>query len=258
MPAAADISSDDVVGTVPWLLSATSDRIALYEECNLGSACADSVRYAFNTDLAIVNGGDLTGNLPPGELTYEFFYEAIPDGLTLATTTVSITQLKEILESALSHVVMAADRSYDVELSKHGAFPQISGFTLAYDPSQPAGDRLVWLKVNGNAVDFNDLERSFTLAATENMLSGGYEMPVVPEAESSDLTLRDTMEQYIRSGLDDYSRQPLQPKRITVVGLKMNSEQMISIMLFLAVVCIIIGLLYPFWRKRRRFLNRDY
>ncbi len=251
---AAAEGESDVVGTVPYLLSATSDRISLYEECTLGDACADGVRLAMQTDLAIVNGGDLTGNLPPGDLTREFFDEAIRPDMPLAKATVSVSQLKDILEAAVSHVKVTPDRVYDTAASAHGAFPQISGFKMAYDPAEQPGQRVIWIKIGDVAQDLEDTTPRITLAATEHMLSGGYDLPAVSEAAATDLTLKSSMEQYIVSGLDDYTRFP---KRITVVGLKMTSFDKTTILLYVAIGCIIVALLYPFWRAYRRFTHKN-
>ncbi|NLT40875.1 MAG: hypothetical protein GXX89_10525 [Clostridiales bacterium] len=241
------------VGTIPWLLTATSEQNALYEECNLGDACADSLRLALNTDLAIVNGGDLTGNLPPGELSREDFESAIRPDLPLAVAEVSVARLRQILESALSHVRLTPDRQYDAENSGHGAFPHISGFTLAYDPGEPAGRRVVWIKYGDERLDLTDTELSFTLAATEYMLGGGYELPAVPGAKTTEYTLRLAMERYIRAGMDDYSRPA---RRITAIGMKITAYQKNTGLIFVAVACIMIALLYPTIKTVRKSVRR--
>ncbi|NLM84412.1 MAG: hypothetical protein GX189_06885 [Clostridiales bacterium] len=254
VPVSADGGSETVVGTIPYLLTATSDKNALYEECSLGIACADSIRIALNTDFAIVNGGDLTGNLPPGELSRDDFNSAIRPDMILAVAEISVSELRNILESALSHVVLTDDRAYDVQHSKNGAFPHISGFELAYDPAAPIGQRVVWIKYQGDKLDLADTERRFTLAATEYMLSGGYGLPAAPEAKAAEMTLRTAMEQYIRSGMGDYSTPA---RRITVIGLKITSYQKTTILLIIAIGCIFIALLYPFRFSFRRLLKKD-
>ena len=55
------------LGTVPRLLFATSAQNSLYEECTFGNAITDAMVKYTGADIAIINGGVLTGNLQHGD-----------------------------------------------------------------------------------------------------------------------------------------------------------------------------------------------
>jgi 5'-nucleotidase len=144
MPAALAASGNgtELAGTVPRLLTATSDKNARCVECTMGDAVADAVRKYLGADIAIVNGGDLKANLPGGEITWDELRSAFAEDRPLATAIVTVRQLREILEAGVSHIRMNASERIDEPSSVYDGFPQISGFTLYYDASAPVGQRV--------------------------------------------------------------------------------------------------------------------
>ncbi len=197
-------SGQELVGTVPRLLTATSDRDARCTECTMGDAVADAMCKYLNTDIAIVCGGDFKANLPAGDITWDELRGAFAEDRMLATAVVSVKQLRGILEAGVSHIQMNDAERIDEPLSVYDGFPQISGFTLYYDASAPAGQRVYDIYVNDEKLDLDDGTRTFTLAATEFMLEGGYGLPGVDNAVSSGLTLADVTARYIRDGMTEY------------------------------------------------------
>lgn len=195
-------AAEETLGTVPWLLTATSEEDARYRQCSLGDAVSDAVRLYLNADIAIVNGGDLIGNLQPGEAVPSDVQACLRADKILATAWVNGAQLREILEASLSHVTLTDRREYDAEASAHDAFPQISGFRLSYDPGAALGERISRLTYQDVPVQPED---SFLLAATEEMLAGGYGLPAVAEYTQTHYTLGSVLEQYIRDGMEDYA-----------------------------------------------------
>ncbi|MBR4157586.1 MAG: 5'-nucleotidase C-terminal domain-containing protein [Oscillospiraceae bacterium] len=173
------------VGTVSERLSAfeglTRETMldANTRQTSLGAAVADSLCRATGAELAIVNGGDLYFNLPAGEVTWEDVRAVFAEDRQLAVAEVSPKQLAVILESALSHIALAEDESI-IRQGAHGAFPQVSGFTLVYDVSAPPGKRLQSIALtSGHQLSLSDDETRLTLAATVFMFEGGYDMPPV-------------------------------------------------------------------------------
>ncbi|HGG65252.1 MAG TPA: bifunctional metallophosphatase/5'-nucleotidase, partial [Rhodobacteraceae bacterium] len=51
-----------------------------------------------------------------------------------------------------------------------GRFAQVSGMTYVYDPSAPAGSRIVSVKVGGEDLDLN---KTYKLATNDYILGGG-------------------------------------------------------------------------------------
>ena len=212
-----DIACDRqaVAGTVPRLLTAVSDNNSQSVECSLGDAVADAVRIYLKTDIAIVNGGDLVANLPSGGITWDELRSAFAENRPLATATVTVRQLREILEAGLSHIRMNDSEKIDSAASAFAGFPQISGFTLFYDVSEPPGRRVHDIIMGDKSINLDDDTTTVTLAATSFMLEGGYGLPAVDTMVPSGLTLADVTARYINDGTADYLNTG---KRINAMG----------------------------------------
>jgi 2',3'-cyclic-nucleotide 2'-phosphodiesterase (5'-nucleotidase family) len=206
MPAAraAGGSGQALAGTVPRLLTATSDKNARCVECTMGDAIADAVRKYLGADIAIVCGGDLKANLLGGGITWDELRSAFAEDRPLATATVTVRQLREILEAGVSHIRMNASERIDEPSSVYDGFPQISGFTLYYDASAPVGGRVHDIFVDNEKLKLDDDTKTVTLAATAFMLEGGYGLPSVDHAVPSGLTLSDVTARYMNDGMADY------------------------------------------------------
>ena len=144
-------------------------------------AAAEAARIWAGTDLAILNGGDLGADLQPREVTWEEVQGAFSTDRALATVTVTVEELWQLLESGVSHAVLDDQLKIDREASSFGGFPQIAGFTFTYDMSAPVGQRIYSVTLDsGEALDREaDGGRELTLCATEYMLTGGYDYPPV-------------------------------------------------------------------------------
>jgi len=201
---AAGGSGTDIAGTVPRLLTSASETDARSVECTLGDAVADAVRKYLGSDIAIVCGGDLIANLPPGAITWDGLRDIFAEDRPLATATVTIKQLREILEAGLSHIEMNDSEKIDAAASAYAGFPQIAGFTLYYDASAPVGQRVHDIFVNNEKLKLDDDTKTVTLAATVFMLEGGYGLPSVDHAVPSGLTLSDVTARYMNDGMADY------------------------------------------------------
>ena len=211
---AAGGNGQEVAGTVPRALTSEGDKDARCVECTLGDAVADAARKYLGTDLAIICGGDIKGDLL-GDLTWDDLSIVFPEDRMLATTAVTVRQLREILEVGVSHIRLNPSERIDMESSVYDGFPQISGFTLTYDASAPVGQRIHEIYVNDEKLALDDDTRTFTLAATAFMLEGGYGLPAVDRAVHSDMTLTDVFVRYMNDGMADYRNTG---ERIRVIG----------------------------------------
>jgi 2',3'-cyclic-nucleotide 2'-phosphodiesterase (5'-nucleotidase family) len=200
---AAGGKSMDAAGTVPRLLTAVGDTDARSVECPMGDAVADAVRLTMKSDIAIVCGGDLAVNLQPGPITWEELRSAFVMDRPLATTTVTIRQLREILEAGLSHVRLNDSEKVDIQGSAYDGFPQISGITLFYDPSAQPGGRVHDIYLGDKRLNLDDDVSTVRLAATAFMLEGGYGLPEVSGAAPSDTTLADATARWLADGTAD-------------------------------------------------------
>ena len=181
------------------------------EETNLGNLTADAnLAYAQTVDpttaISIKNGGGIRGPIgacivPPGSTDVSDAVCGPPTGIPgiseagavsqldleialrfnngLTLVTVTGDQLKAIMENAVANYENVG-----------GAFPQIAGMTLAFDPSQPAGSRVVSLAV----ADSNGAE------------AGGEAVTVVTDGEVVDAgtPFRAVTLGFLAEGGDDY------------------------------------------------------
>ena len=73
------------------------------QESALGNLFADLMLEVFpRADIALMNGGGVRGNLPAGPLTYGGVFEMMPFDNRFATATMSVAELRHVLEKNLS------------------------------------------------------------------------------------------------------------------------------------------------------------
>jgi 2',3'-cyclic-nucleotide 2'-phosphodiesterase (5'-nucleotidase family) len=113
------------------------------------------------TDAALINGGGLRGDsvTPAGKLRRGDVLRILPFANKVVKLEVTGDTLRAALENGLSQVEKTA-----------GRFPQVSGMRLVFDPSRPAGSRLVSVSVAGRPLD---PQARYTLATFEFLLGGG-------------------------------------------------------------------------------------
>jgi len=132
LEAMVDATLNEVIGTLltPW------DRKAgRKEESNLGNWQCDVMREATKTDIAFLNSAGIRKNLDAGPITVRDIWEINPFGNTFVTFTVRGDTLRKMMEWQAG--VQARE------------FLQASGLNYVYDSSQPKGQRLLSLEVNG-------------------------------------------------------------------------------------------------------------
>ena len=116
-------SSADLMATDP----VSGDRIARMHETNLGDLVADSLRYVFGTDVAIMNGGGIRANIKAGDITYNDTLTVMPYGNMICTAEVSGQQILDLLEDGAS-----------ICPEENGSFLQVSGIEYTIDTSIPS------------------------------------------------------------------------------------------------------------------------
>ena len=144
------------------------------QEMPLGSLVADAYREAANADIAIANGGDIRADIPRGAVTKGDIISVLPFGNTLMVKTVTPALLREVLENAVSGIVVDSDGNIDHEESPQGRFLQVSGFSFVYEPAAPVGERIVSVTLDsGEVLSLDDDSTEITLAASNYVMSGG-------------------------------------------------------------------------------------
>lgn len=153
---------------------ATDVRIVRRAETNLGSLCADAIRAAANTDVAVMNGGGIRAGIKAGEITYGDVLSVFPFGNHICAIEVTGRQLLDALELSVSAVP-----------EENGGFLQVSGLTFTFRTDIPSpvimndsgmftgteGERRVkTVLVNGMPLE---PDKTYTLAGTDYTLRDG-------------------------------------------------------------------------------------
>jgi 2',3'-cyclic-nucleotide 2'-phosphodiesterase/3'-nucleotidase len=150
-------------GTISGPLD-TSRSVVWTGESAAGNLVADALRAWAGADVALHHGGYLGGQrtFGPGELTRRDVVELVPFVHAMVLR-VSGAQLLAALENGVSRAPEEAAR-----------FAHVSGMRFTYDPSLPAGGRIVSATVGQRSLDS---AASYTLATTDfvGLGLGGYD-----------------------------------------------------------------------------------
>jgi 5'-nucleotidase / UDP-sugar diphosphatase len=132
------------------------------EESAMGNLIADAIRAATGADIAITNGGGIRADRTYDAgtmLSRRDILTELPFGNVAVLTEVTGQQVLDALENGFSRFEDGA-----------GRFPQVSGLTVVFDPTAPAGTRVASVKVGDADLDVNAVYR---LATNDYMLGGG-------------------------------------------------------------------------------------
>lgn len=136
---------ETVVGHTDFALNAKDEQgnwLVRTGETGLSDLCADAVRAAGETDIAIVNGGGIRTNIDAGDITLNDVMSVFPFNNMVCTAEVTGQQILDCLELGASQYP---------EMS--GGFIHVSGMTYTIDssipPSVETDDKGNFLGVNG-------------------------------------------------------------------------------------------------------------
>ena len=132
------------------------------EESAMGNLISDAIRAATGADIAITNGGGIRADRTYDagtKLTRRDILTELPFGNTTVVTELPGSQILAALENGFSQVEKGA-----------GRFPHLSGMTVVYDPTAPAGSRVTEVMVAGAALD---IDKVYKLATNNFILDGG-------------------------------------------------------------------------------------
>jgi 5'-nucleotidase len=151
----------------------------------LGNVIADAQRWAGKGDVAVMNNGGIRADVRRGAVTYGSLFEVQPFANRLSKVTVRGRDLRAYLER-----LVARDRT-----SVH-----VSGVTVEYDPSRPAGSRIVSATLDGGRAIEDG--RVYAVVMTDFLVSGGDGLGLADAAISTvDLNIvdLDALIGYLRS-----------------------------------------------------------
>jgi len=157
--AAARPVGERVVAHLPSAVSAKADENG---EQALGELIADSqlawAKTHGGAQIAFMNGGGVRTDLvpgPDGTITYAQIFALQPFGNGLVVQTLTGAQLKQLLEQQFQNAQMLSPST---------------GFAFTYDPTRPAGERLLSASFEGRPIDPTG---SYRVVTNSFMASGG-------------------------------------------------------------------------------------
>jgi len=145
-----------VVGRSRVSLNGAEVRV---RETNFGNFVADVVRRTAGAEVALINGGSIRRSIRKGPIRLKDLYSALPFNNYVVAFRLRGDRLRAALEHGVAGVELGA-----------GAFPQISGMTMTYDPSAPPGRRIKTISVGGRALV---PDKEYTVATNDFIAAGG-------------------------------------------------------------------------------------
>lgn len=133
------------VATITTAMNRSGDQYAL------GNLVADAQRWSAKADVAVMNNGGIRANLRAGTATFGDLYEVEPFGNTLFRYTLTGATLRGYIEQLVGK-----------RINVH-----VSGVTVRYDSSRPAGARIVSLTLADGSTVTDD--GRYTLAMNDFM-----------------------------------------------------------------------------------------
>ena len=156
-----DDSLNVVIGTTAGPLDSRRN-VVRGEESAMGNLIADAMRAATGAQIGLTNGGGIRADRTYDagvELTRRDILTELPFGNVTVLTEITGQQVLDALENGFSKVEDGA-----------GRFPQVSGMTVVWDPTAPAGARVAEVMVGDAPLDVNAV---YSVATNDYMLGGG-------------------------------------------------------------------------------------
>lgn len=165
MHARFDETMGEVIGHTDIELTGERTQSRLME-VGLGDFVTDTIRGLTGADVALYNGGSIRAPIAPGDVTAGMVYESFPFENYVVTNVLTGEQLIEVLEGGLAGLPGAA-----------GGYLQVSGITVTYDSSQPAGSRIVSvIMADGSQMDPDE---TYLVASNDYVMAGGDNYPIL-------------------------------------------------------------------------------
>lgn len=247
LTSALGYAEDDVICSVDSLIRGNASQGATLGETALGDITADALLAAGCADVAIVNGGELKSNIVAGACKWSDVLSVFRENKSIAVAEITSAQLWDMLEYGVGFTTLGADEKIDTEVSAFEGFPQVAGITFEYDSSAPVGERIRYILVGDTEAVKGDSQTTFTLCATEFMLSGGYGYDA-HEYVSLNMGLANALAEYLKLG--EYTATITEADRIITIGNKDEPLIPRGVVLIIGLIGCIFCVLFGRAKKR--------
>lgn len=128
-------------------------------ETNLGNFVSDIMRRVSGADITLINGGGIRASIKKGEIRVKDVYSVLPFDNYIVAIKLTGKQIWEALEHGVSGVE-----------DEEGRFPQVSGLTFKYFPSEKKGSRIKEVMISGCPINFG---KEYVIATNDFLAAGG-------------------------------------------------------------------------------------
>jgi 5'-nucleotidase / UDP-sugar diphosphatase len=128
-------------------------------ETNLGNLITDIMRQASGADVTIINGGGIRTSIKKGEIRVKDIYSVSPFDNYIVAIKLTGKQIREALEHGVSAVE-----------EEEGRFPQVSGLSFKYSPSNKRGSRSQEVLIAGQPIN---PDQEYLVATNDFLAAGG-------------------------------------------------------------------------------------
>lgn len=147
-----------VVGSTEVYLDAVRENIRT-KETTMGNLIIDALRSETGAQVGFTNGGGIREALEPGPITLENILAVLP--FENSVVTIELTGAE--IWAAIEHGVGQYPATW-------GGFLHVSNLRYIFDPSKPAGERVVTVLFKDKEID---LEATFIVVTNGFLTSGG-------------------------------------------------------------------------------------
>ncbi len=203
--------TSEVIGSTDILLDGTRNHVRS-NETNLGNLIADAMKEAADADVALINGGGIRADIDAGEITKGEVINVLPFGNYVVLKEVSGADILAALENGFSKYP-----AYD------GRFPHISGMRVVFDPTKPAGNRVINLTIGGLPLD---PDKTYRLATNDFIAAGGDQYTVFSDdsIKGEFAALDEILAQYIKKNGTSGAKKDGRVKSVTSVKAAVFSD----------------------------------
>lgn len=151
-----------VVASAPEVLNGERENVRT-GETNLSRLVASAMLAESGADIAMTNGGGIRASIDAGPITVGEVQTVLPFGNYIVTVQLTGKEVREAVEHGLPGLANG-------KLEVIGNKIQAAGLEVTYDPSKPAGSRIVTITHNGEKlVD----SKTYLVATNDFMAAGG-------------------------------------------------------------------------------------
>ncbi|BEU88212.1 5'-nucleotidase C-terminal domain-containing protein [Selenomonas sp. TAMA-11512] len=201
------------------------ERIVRQRECSLADFMADAFRAVLNTDAAVINGGAVRKNLPPGNISYNSLIEAFP-----------FENMCVVIETSGQSILDALELGASKYPEENGGLLQVSGIRYTIDATIPSSvvtdEKGRFVSVSGAyrvkdvTIDGKplDVKKTYTLGGSTYILKEGgngmtmfHGAKLLQDGEISDVEAGiKYVEDHLNGEIGDTYKNPYGDGRITI------------------------------------------